>query len=320
MFGAHEAPSLVNMKVSLLSHTTVSSPALVGRRGNALAAAAWPAAGEGQMAVAGQLSRYAAAAAARTGCTAMATNISIERVVSSLFAATSYPMTSSHLLSSRRASSSSSSPLKPPRPDERLSPQQQPDAPASVPEKSTPAWYRLLRLDKPTGTLLLLSPCLWSIGLATSRSLATLDHTGALASAQQATTQDGVTGMLSTLATASPLSYTWYTALPPIEQSLVVAALFSFGAVCLRGAGCTVNDILDRELDAKVERTRERPLASGEMRPIEAVAVLGATLTLGLGVLLQLNPLTQVRTKLALSTDYSSSVHTARTRSPALDC
>src|SRR5579864_2873608 len=43
-------------------------------------------------------------------------------------------------------------------------------------------------------------------------------------------------------------------------QGLGLAVLFGIGAVVMRGAGCTVNDILDRDLDAQVERTRSRPL------------------------------------------------------------
>ena len=43
--------------------------------------------------------------------------------------------------------------------------------------------------------------------------------------------------------------------------------LFLIGAIAMRGAGCTYNDILDRELDAGVERTRGRPLPSGRVSP-----------------------------------------------------
>lgn len=42
-------------------------------------------------------------------------------------------------------------------------------------------------------------------------------------------------------------------------------ALFGTGAVLLRGAGCTVNDLWDRDLDRQVERTKSRPLASGAL-------------------------------------------------------
>jgi 4-hydroxybenzoate polyprenyltransferase len=57
----------------------------------------------------------------------------------------------------------------------------------------------------------------------------------------------------------------------------------------MRGAGCTVNDIVDRNIDAKVARTAGRPIASGEISLVRAVAFLGALLLLGLAILLQLN-------------------------------
>ena len=47
-------------------------------------------------------------------------------------------------------------------------------------------------------------------------------------------------------------------------------ALFGAGALLLRGAGCTVNDLWDRDLDAKVERTKSRPIASGLITPLQA--------------------------------------------------
>ena len=70
--------------------------------------------------------------------------------------------------------------------------------------------------------------------------------------------------------------------------------LFTLGAVLLRGAGCTVNDLWDRDIDARVARTRHRPLACGAVTPAGALVFLGAQLGVGLGVLLQLNPFAQV--------------------------
>ncbi|MEW5310122.1 MAG: hypothetical protein WDW38_001950 [Sanguina aurantia] len=70
---------------------------------------------------------------------------------------------------------------------------------------------------------------------------------------------------------------------------LQLLMLFGAGAVLLRGAGCTVNDLWDMELDKKVERTRSRPLASGALLPMQAVGLLAAQLSLGLCILLQLN-------------------------------
>jgi 4-hydroxybenzoate polyprenyltransferase len=64
-------------------------------------------------------------------------------------------------------------------------------------------------------------------------------------------------------------------------------ALFGIGAVVMRGAGCTVNDILDRNFDGQVERTRHRPIPSGQVTVKGAIAFLLLQLLLGLAVLLQ---------------------------------
>lgn len=66
--------------------------------------------------------------------------------------------------------------------------------------------------------------------------------------------------------------------------------LFGLGAVLMRGAGCTLNDLLDRDIDANVERTRGRPLPAGEITPRQALVFLAAQALAGLVVLLQLNP------------------------------
>ncbi|XP_054726422.1 4-hydroxybenzoate polyprenyltransferase, mitochondrial [Anastrepha obliqua] len=65
--------------------------------------------------------------------------------------------------------------------------------------------------------------------------------------------------------------------------------LFATGALIMRGAGCTINDLWDKDIDAKVERTRTRPLAAGEITQFDAIVFLSAQLSLGLLVLLQLN-------------------------------
>uniref|UniRef100_A0A182NGH2 4-hydroxybenzoate polyprenyltransferase n=1 Tax=Anopheles dirus TaxID=7168 RepID=A0A182NGH2_9DIPT len=57
----------------------------------------------------------------------------------------------------------------------------------------------------------------------------------------------------------------------------------------MRGAGCTINDLWDRDIDAKVERTRSRPLVAGEIAPFDALVFLSGQLGVGLLVLLQLN-------------------------------
>lgn len=102
-------------------------------------------------------------------------------------------------------------------------------------------YFRLMRLDKPTGIWLLLFPCWWSV----------------------------------TLATAFP---------PP----LWLMALFGVGAVVMRAAGCIVNDMADREFDSKVERTRTRPLASGELSMRQGFSVLGVLLAIAFLIVLQM--------------------------------
>src|SRR5579863_175193 len=92
-----------------------------------------------------------------------------------------------------------------------------------------PAWsrpyLRLSRLDRPIGSWLLLIPCWWSAALA-----AVAARAGA----------------------ASPSQLAW--------QVSWHSALFFIGAFAMRGAGCTWNDIVDRNLDKAVERTASRPI------------------------------------------------------------
>ncbi|KAI0775968.1 4-hydroxybenzoate polyprenyl transferase [Trametes elegans] len=75
----------------------------------------------------------------------------------------------------------------------------------------------------------------------------------------------------------------------PLTTPLTYISLFGLGALVMRGAGCTINDMWDQNLDKGVERTKTRPLASGEITPTQAFAFLGLQLTAGLGVLTQLN-------------------------------
>ena len=67
-------------------------------------------------------------------------------------------------------------------------------------------------------------------------------------------------------------------------------ALFFIGAIVMRGAGSTFNDLIDRNIDAKVERTKMRPLPSGRVSPLAAILFMAAQALIGLGVLLALNP------------------------------
>jgi 4-hydroxybenzoate polyprenyltransferase len=109
-------------------------------------------------------------------------------------------------------------------------------------------YCRLARLDRPIGTWLLLFPCWWSLALALP-------------------------------AGGSWLVSGWFWAL---------FGLFGAGAVVMRGAGCTINDILDRDIDAQVERTRGRPIPSGQVSVRQALAFLVLELLVGLSVLLVL--------------------------------
>ncbi len=107
------------------------------------------------------------------------------------------------------------------------------------------AYERLLRLDKPIGTLLLLWPTLWAIWIASEGR-------------------------------------------PRADVVLV----FSTGTLLMRSAGCAINDFADRKFDAHVERTRSRPLAAGEIRPWEALAVGAVLAMIAFGFVLFMPPLT----------------------------
>ncbi len=68
--------------------------------------------------------------------------------------------------------------------------------------------------------------------------------------------------------------------------------LFFIGAFAMRGAGCTWNDLVDRDLDKQVERTRSRPIPSGQVSVAQAAAFMAAQALVGLIVLLQFNGFT----------------------------
>jgi 4-hydroxybenzoate polyprenyltransferase len=85
----------------------------------------------------------------------------------------------------------------------------------------------------------------------------------------------------------------WSSAIASIAQSrppeLVHLGLFMLGAIAMRGAGSTYNDIVDRDLDARVERTRLRPLARGSLSVGAALVFLALQSAIGLMVLLCFN-------------------------------
>jgi 4-hydroxybenzoate polyprenyltransferase len=107
-------------------------------------------------------------------------------------------------------------------------------------------YAELARIDKPTGAYYLYFPCLWSTFLAATFAVPI----------------------------ASPLSV------------LGTSFLFFSGALIMRGAGCAINDLWDRNLDPHVTRTRLRPIARGALSPFKALAFTGAQLFAGLGILL----------------------------------
>src|SRR5216683_396661 len=84
----------------------------------------------------------------------------------------------------------------------------------------------------------------------------------------------------------------WWSAalaIGDIGQLPLIIALFFIGAFAMRGAGCTWNDITDRDLDALVERTRSRPIPAGQVSVPQAAAFLVVQALIGLAVLLQFN-------------------------------
>lgn len=84
----------------------------------------------------------------------------------------------------------------------------------------------------------------------------------------------------------------WSSALaaaPNWAQLAGYMALFTVGAIAMRGAGCTWNDILDRKVDAGVERTRGRPLPSGELKLHHALIWMALQGAVGAAVLFKLN-------------------------------
>ncbi len=87
----------------------------------------------------------------------------------------------------------------------------------------------------------------------------------------------------------------WSIALarPPTWEGAWLVLLFALGSVVMRGAGCVVNDMWDRDLDRLIPRTALRPLASGALRMRQATGFLAALLGMGLLILLQLNGLAQ---------------------------
>lgn len=104
---------------------------------------------------------------------------------------------------------------------------------------------RLIRIERPIGSYLLLWPTLWALWIASG-------------------------------------------GIPDIKLLII----FTLGVFIMRSAGCAINDIADRHIDTHVERTRDRPLASGKITLREALAVFALLIVVALILVLQLNLLT----------------------------
>lgn len=76
-----------------------------------------------------------------------------------------------------------------------------------------------------------------------------------------------------------------------VSRVITLIVLFAIGSLVMRAAGCVVNDMWDRDIDAQVSRTAGRPLASGRLSLFNAFVFLGALLLAGLAILLSLPPL-----------------------------
>jgi 4-hydroxybenzoate polyprenyltransferase len=81
---------------------------------------------------------------------------------------------------------------------------------------------------------------------------------------------------------------------------LPLVAIFTTGVFVMRSAGVAINDWWDRDLDRLVQRTRERPLASGRMQPYAALGVFGVLVATAAGLVSLLNPLAIVLAPIAL--------------------
>jgi len=106
-------------------------------------------------------------------------------------------------------------------------------------------WLRLMRLDRPIGTYLLLWPTYWALWFASAGS-----------------------------------------------PSLANLIIFTLGVVVMRAAGCVINDYADRHVDGAVERTKNRPLVTGEIAPHQALVLFFGLLILALVLVLMTNSMT----------------------------
>ena len=83
-----------------------------------------------------------------------------------------------------------------------------------------------------------------------------------------------------------PVLWTLVSASSNIFQFIMLSSIFTVGAVAMRGAGCIINDIVDRNIDKEVERTKDRPVASGELSISQAMKPLTLLLGISFAILL----------------------------------
>ncbi|MBB6482930.1 4-hydroxybenzoate polyprenyltransferase [Rhizobium lusitanum] len=130
-----------------------------------------------------------------------------------------------------------------------------------------PPWLwpyaQLARWDRPIGWQLLMWPCFWSVALAANASVS-IGH--------------GSPGFVV----------------------IYYLVLYFVGAVAMRGAGCTYNDLVDHEIDMSVARTRSRPLPSGRVTRLQAKVFIALQALVGLLVVLQFNWFTVILGVLSL--------------------
>jgi 4-hydroxybenzoate polyprenyltransferase len=72
-------------------------------------------------------------------------------------------------------------------------------------------------------------------------------------------------------------------------DNFLLTGLFGLGAILMRGAGCTINDIWDKDYDRRVERTKSRPIASGKITIRQGIIWAGIQLSLSFLIIIQLN-------------------------------
>ncbi|MFN2334518.1 MAG: 4-hydroxybenzoate octaprenyltransferase [Wenzhouxiangellaceae bacterium] len=76
------------------------------------------------------------------------------------------------------------------------------------------------------------------------------------------------------------------------QPSTANLVIFTLGVIVMRSAGCVINDFADRRIDARVKRTESRPLASGELRPRQALGLFFVLIAMAFGLVVLTNPLT----------------------------